>query len=891
MMDSQSRVFEPPLQRPVQLPADESRFEAPLERPVEAPPDLPFDQCNMFFAVDVSGSTAGLVLAEERAALETIADHLPSQTKAKCRVGPWNDVAQPLLQLDELDELDFNGRTRPRVLLENPQHLKAVTESQLWFLFTDGEIDEPEVRNFAASIDEHCVHNRACVLIIFGYRGRMPALCNISVGVALFGMASDAVFLFHDIETEELFIFQAKGCFGYLRGPAQREIILEQSTRWDELPTTNYEALFASRIPLPRALNKNEIVLQDGTRLDLDRIAKDNLCASDAEALLDNGTDLNAIMVSMRCRGRAGEAKRWVQNRKVALATQIKDRIRIDVGNHAESALCAVMDSLRNPDDLQTTLRMQSRLRNAHAANWLRLIQDQRAQQVRTEMARDCLHRMSLAEDYSYSPTSLTPSHSLQPAHSGHMGPQTSAPVTGTIGVDASGRPATPVVYDGSKSSEPEKSEVKPRRKAKSLISRFSGDKANRYETKPTDQGTESLSRSDLLEIENLREEITFCPGLSIPKGYPLQTLPFLTCPLCGESTVHFAILLKEVPEGTFTPGFPSPKSVCEVLYPLALALYRETDIIARTGCCEVCAYHLVKTKSSLHGEQIVAALPIVPPLVLRDNKQRWLNTLDAALEERFERRNLLAIFLAITTEALEHAKRDPTHQLDVLQEILPHVCQQLKDECRISFDGRLGTIDQAVQAYFSSTEPTFTNGVLKHPIESFTTIVANTTMIGRAMKVRILFMRFVLLVFSKFTEVSGPVTTTTALATAYLKLLKEDRAAVSGTGTDTPGYLTPSTTGHNSRRAVTVDDLIAYSLITAQDLATLKILGPIWHEVENDAEPALYLCLLKLAHEKTKPSSAAIMLERWRTRGGLEEVFTNPTGVTDDMIDDLMIR
>lgn len=886
-MDAQSRPFEAPLERPSQSAAHGSRFEAPLERPPEPPPDLPFDQCSMFFAIDVSGSTTGIVLAEEKAALEIIADHLPSQTKTKCSVGPWDDHAHPLLELDELDELESGGLTQPRVLLEDPQHLKAVTNSQLWFLFTDGAIDSQEVRNFTESIDRHGVHNKACVLIVFGYRVHMPALCNISVGVALFGMASDAVFLFHDIDTQELFIFQAKGCFSYLRGPAQREIILEQSTRWDELPTTNYEALFMSRVPLPRALNKNEIFLQDGTRLDLDRIAKDNISVADAEELLDNGTDLNAIMVSMRFRGKVEEAKRWVRNRKVAITARDKDRI--DVGDQSESALRAVMDSLQKSDDLQITSKIQSTLRSAHTANWLQFIKDRRVKQRRSEMVDDCLGRMSIADAIPHSPVLLTPVSSPFDEYT------TGLMVTVARGTDALRTPYLmqehfPEPDQWGSESEEDKSEAQ-RQQVSSGFRSFRA-KSKRHDAKPIDQGTSSQSESpssmDLLEIENLRKEVTFCPGFAIPKGYPLQTLPFHTCLLCGENTMHFAILLKEIPEGTSTHGFPTPKSGCEVLYPLALAPYRETDIIARTSCCEVCAYHLAKTKSSLYGERIGAALPIAAPLALRENKQKWLNTLDEVLDERFERRNLLAIFLAIMTETLEHAKRDPTHQFDTLQSILHYACLELKDECRISFDGRLGTIDQAVQAYFGSNELTLANGLLKHPIESFTIILANTTMIGRGTKIRILFMRFVLLVCSKFKEASDSAGTTAALATAYLKLLKEDRAAVSRSGF--PGYETQSSPGNRSRRVVTTDDLIAYSLMTTLDLATLKILGPIWQEVEYGAEPALYLCLLKLAHEKTKPSSVSKLLERWRTRGGLEEVFMNPMDITDDMIDGIMI-
>ena len=167
-----------------EVPRAKVLLEAPLAKPITVDTFTPFDQCTICFAVDVSGSTEGVVLEEEKAAIEIIAEDLPTTTKQRCSIIPWDDDVDRYQAsgLEGLQQLTSYGGTDPVVLLKNQVHRNFLQESKVWFLLTDGEMDLHAVNEFTGAIETHGLHSKACVLVIYGYRPSIPIHCNIPVG-------------------------------------------------------------------------------------------------------------------------------------------------------------------------------------------------------------------------------------------------------------------------------------------------------------------------------------------------------------------------------------------------------------------------------------------------------------------------------------------------------------------------------------------------------------------------------------------------------------------------------------------------------------------------------------------------------------------------------------
>ena len=110
-------------------------LEAPLAKPNSVNVFTPFDQDTICFAVDVSGSTEGVVLEEEKAAIEALAEELPTTTRQRCSIVPWdNDPDRYQASgLEGLQQLASFGGTDPIILLQNQAHRAFLQRSNVGF--------------------------------------------------------------------------------------------------------------------------------------------------------------------------------------------------------------------------------------------------------------------------------------------------------------------------------------------------------------------------------------------------------------------------------------------------------------------------------------------------------------------------------------------------------------------------------------------------------------------------------------------------------------------------------------------------------------------------------------------------------------------------------------
>lgn len=92
------------------------------------------------------------MLEEEVGAVDAVANLLPEQTRRSCKVTPWDSSAHEIISLHELDRLDSQGGTDPNALLCREPHLGIIQAADVWFLLTDGEIDDSLVQIFSGKL-------------------------------------------------------------------------------------------------------------------------------------------------------------------------------------------------------------------------------------------------------------------------------------------------------------------------------------------------------------------------------------------------------------------------------------------------------------------------------------------------------------------------------------------------------------------------------------------------------------------------------------------------------------------------------------------------------------------------------------------------------------------
>jgi hypothetical protein len=126
-------------------------------------------------------------------------------------------------------------------------------------------------------------------------------------------------------------------------------------------------------------------------------------------------------------------------------------------------------------------------------------------------------------------------------------------------------------------------------------------------------------------------------------------------CPLCGEKDTVLAMLLKKPPPGEGTPNFPQPDSRAGLAFPLAMGVFRETDIVSSIICCHPCAHTLVRYKLSFGEEEFTHAIPLQSEAIAGEFQPVSIEAIDNALARRFERLAIESVFLAVIYSALNH--------------------------------------------------------------------------------------------------------------------------------------------------------------------------------------------------------------------------------------------
>ncbi|KAF3913876.1 hypothetical protein ABW21_db0203847 [Orbilia brochopaga] len=338
-------------------------------------PGVPLPAARQFFAIDASGSTffTDRIMTYQRTTVEKFhAGH--TNDKAVMWGSSCGDVANDPAALDWNNN---RGGTSPVCMLRKDDAVQALGGSDLWYLFTDGEVYGSDVQDLTTMALETGVLNVPAIFVITQRKGATPQNVNISVGITFFANAPDVLILFKAVPTGELYVVAGKGCFAGLA--ANKDGAVPDLTSWEGLRQLAREEEFLELclkedLRLPAAESRPQITsglvkLGDDFEKDNNGMAVDmNLLFTtggmldqhDLEQLLAEEA-FNNLAVACKTRGRLQELRTLLLAQKTQ---EIVVKLEDVAGAHA------IVAQLSDPDlDKETRETLQQKLREAHATN------------------------------------------------------------------------------------------------------------------------------------------------------------------------------------------------------------------------------------------------------------------------------------------------------------------------------------------------------------------------------------------------------------------------------------------------------------------------------------------------------------------------------------------
>ena len=407
-----------PIEMPLQRPAGVTNpIEKPLKRPLDIDRMTAFKDSTVAFAIDVSGSTIGTILEQEINAGYDLCDCLSADAAGRATIIPWDNKVYPSRNTSCFSRRDLTsngGGTSPSALTSGLSSSEVLGDCTAWVLFTDGEISDKEVRQFSKGITENGLHGTACIIVLFGYKHGRPLDCNISVGLSIFSTAPDCLFLFHDVDSEVVYMLQSKGVFNELLPKGQDMLHLSENTAWNDLPTIVYNVLSRIRLPPPQKLSPGELLLQNKHIVRLEDIYNDEMDAETTTELLDNDDNLKTLLLAGQIKGEKENVKRWIAKQRIGDRDMLLVP-RPDIGLAASKYIRSLLSAQQKNAATNKINRLQAKLRAAHRDNWTRLLSDSVEERKkvsrRAEIVTDALDRIYSNEledeSQSYSPSML----------------------------------------------------------------------------------------------------------------------------------------------------------------------------------------------------------------------------------------------------------------------------------------------------------------------------------------------------------------------------------------------------------------------------------------------------------------------------------------------------
>lgn len=334
-------------------------------------------------AIDISGSTVGAPLAAEIEAVRKFLDLRDETSRKGSKVSllPWTVTPHHLIPLPEpvhrlLEMLDPDSGTAPSCLFHSPEYVAALQKCNLWFLLTDGAVDEEELNAFTKATMEKGTHGKACVVIFFGFENDycQPGDLDVSTGISVFSLATDALYLFHDIPTGQVYILQAKGAFLSLLVPRSQAIFTDDLD-WDMLPKITYASLGTVRFPPAQKtralLPKDSIALEHRLVVKPKHLYEKRISPAVLDSIL-TPTHLRTLSIIELSLGSADALSRWLSSHIKHPPGLPLTSFRPDINNLAKASLERILQYIYDGVQDDRLTNAQASLRKAQEANWSR---------------------------------------------------------------------------------------------------------------------------------------------------------------------------------------------------------------------------------------------------------------------------------------------------------------------------------------------------------------------------------------------------------------------------------------------------------------------------------------------------------------------------------------
>lgn len=845
---------ESPLKRPRDLDSAQIPIERPLQRPKDDNEEIAFSDIIATFAVDVSGSTQGKVLEEEKDVIRSLCSGLSRDAQTQVDVIPWNHTTEPIVRLSELNNLRSSGGTEPNSLNISVGAKTALSKCSAWFLLTDGEIYPNDIRDFSNGICQASLHGTPCVIVLFGYKSARPSMCNVSVGLSVFSNAPDCLFLFHDIDTTQVYILQSKGRFNAVLPRGRHEIVLDTKTLWQDLPTFAYRQLFDLPLPTRQQLRPDDLLLQGGKTVNLQDLYTHRVNPATAREIMENDDNLKSVLLAAQLRGNDDEIGSWISKQKLGKPDAlIADRP--DAKNEATRLIRNILYAmLLEPPDISMVRSLQQETRVAHLTNWEVFLSTLGAHHE-LEFARDTI--VSDAMTRIQSNRSEMSRGTSSPGMLAQVSPRPSEDFQGTSPFG----PPVPL-YPGTFAS-------------------YKPTVGNHFAMHP------QLSNrcQNVHDLTRLKAKLGDDAGVLFIRGYKYveeySNVGFKdTCPICGQDGALLTALLKLPPKDLSTPGFPKHGDRKGLAYPLAMGSYPETDVLSSYICCDSCAETLVRGKMHLDDGETTAAIPLMPNAFSGKYEKTTLNLIDVAFQKRFHRSAILLVFLSTIYSTLANFEG---YKSEMRSRALKKMASWMSRDAELPLDlsmsitggtprtGTFGVPHPLTQVVQQNLRTLGKPGppLLKYPVGGFVvlTLLAENLNFHSAALREAVWLRFLFHLVQKH---YGLVNKDQTRAISELQAIFQDgNADASKTGRDRKPY--------NVYPGTAPATLCGTHLLSDEEFEDFQRLESLFDPVRLYGASALKSFIVQLSTENAKTMTAMDLFDTMRARDNLRPVFEVP--------------
>ncbi|KAI4157193.1 MAG: hypothetical protein LQ342_008472 [Letrouitia transgressa] len=326
-----------------------------------------------FFTVDASGSTMGNIINKEAVMVHELSGNLEDS------VTKWGSSCDRPILLKTIPYPDGSqsnrywfgdrGGTYPETILEQDAAIQRIRQCNLWYLMTDGEVRNRDVQALTnLSNSEHLTNVPVCI-VIFGNKTSSPALTNVSVGIPFYVSATEAMILFKDIKSDQIWVIASKGIFSSLSN-ATNELDLSS---WENL------ACFKNEEDLKRSTLQIEITAAED-RIDTSAVSLGPEWNHNMKVLVD----VDALLQQQKIDG-ADLARLLKEDtfQQLALVCKIRNQLtglRDLISRHKQQRVAVTFKDLHGASVVLKKIRtkklgreelnqLESQLRDAHAAN------------------------------------------------------------------------------------------------------------------------------------------------------------------------------------------------------------------------------------------------------------------------------------------------------------------------------------------------------------------------------------------------------------------------------------------------------------------------------------------------------------------------------------------